>query len=348
MKKMLLVILLTCLMVPFGVPLFAAEKEIVNVYNWSEYIPDTVLKKFEEETGIKINYSTFDSNETMYAKLKTLKGESYDVAVPSTYFVDRMRKEGMLIKLDKSKIPGFKNIDPKLLNKPYDPDNEYSIPYLWGTTGIALNSEFITPGSVTQWADLWDGKYKNSLLLLDDVRDVFSTALKILGYSINETDEVHIREAYLKLKELMPNVKIFNSETPKVFFIEGEVSLGMNWNGETFKAHRENNRIEYIYPKEGVMIWMDNLVIPKGARNIDNAYKFIEFVLRPDVAKMIAEEIGYATPNLEALKLLPAEIRESRIIYPTEEDLKNSEFQSDVGDTITIYEKYWEMLKVGR
>jgi spermidine/putrescine transport system substrate-binding protein len=331
-----------------GPGVFAAEKKVLDLYNWTEYMPEAVLKQFTKETGIKVSYSTYDSNETMYAKLKALKGKGYDLVVPSTYFVSRMRNEGMLQKLDRSKIPNFKNLDPKLLGGPYDPGNEYSVPYLWGTTGIAVNNKLVAPGTVQKWADLWDPKYKDSVLLLDDVRDVFSMGLRTLGYSVNDTDEAHIKEAYLKLKDLMPNVKMFNSETPKVFFIEEEVVLGMNWNGETYKGITENKDLGYVYPKEGAMLWMDSLVIPKGAAHVENAHKFIDFLLRPEIAKMVSEEIGYATPNLEAVKLLPTEVRENRVIYPNEDDLKNAEFQTDVGEAITTYEKYWEALKVGR
>jgi spermidine/putrescine transport system substrate-binding protein len=332
-----------------GMPLEAAqEKKVVNFYNWSEYIPAGVLKTFTSETGIKVNYSTFDSNEVLYGKLKTLKGKGYDLIVPSTYLVSRMRNEGLLQKLDKSLIPNFKNLDPKLLNAPFDPGNEYSIPYLWGTTGIVLNTKLLPDAGLKAWNDLWNPSYRGSLLLLDDVRDVFAMALKILGYSINDTDEAHIREAYIKLKELLPNVKVFNSETPKVFLIGEEVSAGMTWNGEAFKAHRENPHISYVYPEEGSLMWMDSLTIPIGAKNTENAYLLLDFLLRPDIAKTIGEEIGYATPNLEAFRLLPEKTRSNRMIYPSEEDLKKAEMQVEVGDAMTIYEKYWSMLKVGR
>jgi spermidine/putrescine transport system substrate-binding protein len=325
----------------------AAEEKKLELYNWTEYMPEAVLARFRKETGIKVSYSTYDSNETLYAKLKALKGKGYDLVVPSTYFVSRMRNEGMLLKLDKSKLPNFRNLDPKLLDGPYDPGGEFSVPYMWGTTGIAVNNKLVAPGAVQKWADLWDPKYKNSILLLDDVRDVFSMALKTLGYSINDKNEAHLEEAYLKLKGLLPNVKIFNSESPKVYFIEEEVALGMSWNGETHKATTENKDIGYVYPKEGAMLWMDSLVIPKGAVHVENAHKFIDFLLRPEIAKMVSEEIGYASPNLEAIKLLPKEVRENRVIYPHEEDLKDAEFQTDVGEAITTYEKYWEALKAG-
>jgi spermidine/putrescine transport system substrate-binding protein len=185
-------------------------------------------------------------------------------------------------------------------------------------------------------------------MLLDDVRDVFSMALRTLGYSINDTDGEHIRQAYLLLKELVPNVKIYNSETPKVLLIEEEALAGMTWNGEAFKARRENPNIVYVYPEEGAMLWMDNLAIPAGAKHVENAYRFIDYLLRPEVAKVICEQIGYATPNIEARKLLSRETLENKMIYPAESDLAKTEIQNDVGEAVTTYEKYWQMLKVGR
>lgn len=326
------------------VGLSAADK-VVYVYNWSEYMPDAVIKQFTKETGIKVKYSTYDSNEAMYAKIKTTGGSSYDIIVPSTYFVNKMGREGMLAKLDKTKLSNYKNLDSKLLNKSFDAKNDYSIPYLWGSTGISYNAKMLGENAVKSWSDLWNPKYKNSELLNDDMREVFGMALKVLGYSANSTDAKEIEAAYHKLKELMPNVKMFYSESQKQVYLNEEVSLGMNFNGEGFMANEENPNIKYIYPTEGALVWIDSLVIPKGAKNIDNAHKFINFLLRPEISKAISEEIGYASPNKETLKLLEQSARENRMIYPTDEDLKNSELQIDVGKSLEVYEKYWEMLK---
>lgn len=329
-------------------PAFAQEEAVLNVYNWANYMPDSVIQQFEKETGIKVNYSTFDSNETLYAKLKSTSSVGYDIVVPSSYFVDRMRREQMLILLDKTKLTNFKDLNPRLLNQVYDPHNQYSVPYLWGTTSIALNTRYYAKDSVKSWQDLWDPKYKDQLLLMDDVRDVFAVAMKTLGYSINDTNSEHIKQAYLKLKELLPNVRLFNAEALQTLYIDEDVTIGMGLSGDIFIANKEDPSIAYLYPKEGPIMWLDSLVIPKGAKHIENAYRFINFLLRPDIAAQVSKKIGYATPNLQGLKLLPAEIRNNPIIYPSPADLAHGEFQADLGNDVTqLYEKYWEVLKVG-
>lgn len=340
MRKLLILLLL------FGSAAFGADQTLV-IYNWSEYLPQQVIDKFTKETGIRVNYSTYDSNEAMYAKVKTVQGEGYDILVPSTYFVDRMRREGLLQKLDKSRLKNLGNLEPRLLNQPYDPNNDYSIPYLWGTTGICVNAGEVDPASITRWADLWDPAYKNKLLLLNDMREVFAMGLKVLGYSVNSTQEDQIRAAYEKLTALLPNVKVFNAESPKDLYLAEEVVAGMIWNGEAYLANQENPKIRYLYPKEGAMLWMDNLVISRGAKNVDAAHRFIDFVLRPEIAKVISEEVGYTSPNREAIKLLPKKMRANRIAYPADEDLKNAEFETEVGEALPIYDKYWQRLKSG-
>lgn len=326
-------------------PVFAGEK--VYVYNWTEYLPASVLKQFTEETGIEVVYSTYDSNETMYAKLKLIQKDGYDVVVPSTYFVSKMGHENMLLPLDRAQLPNMKDLDPNLLDKQYDKGNKYSIPYMWGSTGIGINSDAIPLSEITSWKDLWNPKYKGSLLLQDDMREVFHMALKINGHSSNTTDPKEIEEAYLLLKDLMPNVLLFNSDSPRLPYLAGEVNLGMIWNGEAWMAEQENKAIHYIYPTEGVNLWVDSFVIPKSARNIKNAHAFINFMMKPEIAKVCVEENGYATPVLTALPLLDEKVRNSKTVFPDQEMIATGEFQTDVGAALQIYQQYWEKLRSG-
>ncbi|WP_217546953.1 spermidine/putrescine ABC transporter substrate-binding protein PotD [Pantoea sp. GbtcB22] len=317
-------------------------------YNWTEYVPPGLLEQFTKETGIKVIYSTYESNESMYAKLKTWKEGAYDLVVPSTYFVAKMRNEGMLQKIDKTQLSNFKNLDPNLLNKPFDPNNDYSIPYIWGATAIGINTDEVDAKSITRWADLWKPEYKQSLLLTDDAREVFQMALRKLGYSGNTRDPKQIEAAYEELKKLMPNVLAFNSDNPGNPFMEGEVNVGMIWNGSAYVARQAGTPLQIIWPQEGGIFWMDNLAIPANAKNREGALKLINFLLRPDVAAQVAETIGYPTPNLAAKKLLPQEVASDPSLYPAEDVIKNGEWQNDVGDASVQYETLFQKLKAGR
>ena len=328
------------------VSISAAEK--VYVYNWTEYIPEAVLRQFTKETKIKVIYTTYDSNETMYAKLKLVRGEGYDVVFPSTYFVNKMSREGMLQPLDHSLIPNIGELDSAVLDKEFDPGNVYSVPYMWGSTGIAVNTDIIDAAMVTSWRDLWSSEYKGQLLLQDDMREVFHMALKIKGHSSNTRDPKEIEAAYNLLKELMPNVLLFNSDSPRLPYLAGEVNIGMIWNGEAWMAQEENPSIKYVYPAEGANFWIDSFAIPRGAKNIGNAHKFIDFMLRPDIAVLCVEENGFASPVTAALPLLSEEVRQSEVIFPPIEVIRAGEFQTDVGEALVIYQKYWEKLRSGQ
>jgi spermidine/putrescine transport system substrate-binding protein len=342
-KKTSLIILLVSILLAGSV--CAAEK--VYIYNWTEYIPEAVLQQFTDETGIKVIYATYESNETMYAKLKLIRGDGYDLVFPSTYFVSKMIKEDMLHPLDHSLLPHAESLDKALLNKEFDPGNVYSIPYMWGSTGIGFNADIIPPGQVSSWNDLWNKEYSGQLLLQDDMREVFHMALKIKGYSSNTRDPLEIEAAYELLTELMPHVLVFNSDSPRLPYLAGEVSIGMIWNGEAWMAQQENKAISYVYPTEGANFWVDSFVIPKGAKNIKNAHTFINFMLRPDIAKLCVEENGFATPVTAALPLLDEEVRTSEIIFPPASVVAAGEFQTDVGEALAIYQQYWEKLRSG-
>lgn len=322
-------------------------EERVRVYNWFNYIPDDVLDDFTKETGIYVEYSTHDNNEVMYTKLKLLKGRGYDVLVPSTNLVSKMMKEGLIQPIDHEKLTGYHHLDPYLLNKPYDMGNEYSIPYLWGTTGISVNTAIIDPDKIKSWQDLWHKQWHNQLLMTDNMREVFRIALKLNGHSINTTDAKQINLAYQKLSKLRPNIKLFSADEPQKLLTSGDINIAVVWNGDVAKAHKKKSTIAYIYPKEGASFWLDSFVIPSRASNVDNAHKFIDYMLRPDIAARCVQELGYATANLSARELLDASIISNTIIFPPPESLENAEFKQDVGKAHELYRLYWEKLKAG-
>lgn len=326
---------------------YANDNNILNIYTWSGEIPSEIIKQFEKETGINVNYSSFDSNEIMYAKLRT-NSKGYDIVEPSSYYIQRMQHQGMLEKLDKSKLPNFKYLDPFFVNPIYDPGNLYSIPFVWGVTGIFFNKDYVNEKETGEWSDLFNKNFLNRLMLLDEARAVFSTALRMLGYSINDNNPEHIKEAYLKLEELMPNVRVFNSDAVLSILIDEDATIGMAWNADVYSALQENPKVQFVFPKDGFEIWVDTFLILKNAPHKENAYKFLNFLMRPEIAKAVSLSINYSTANLAARNALPPEIKNNPMLYPSYEILRRGEIQSDHSKQATmLLEKYWELLKMG-
>lgn len=326
--------------------LVLAEDNVLNIYAWASYLPDSVIQQFETETGIRVNYSTYVNNEALYAKLKANPDSGYDIIMPSSYFISRMLKQGLIQKIDKSKLTNYKNLNPALLSREHDPENEYSIPYLWNGTSIVINTRYHAIDSVNSWRDLWSPRYKDQLLVLDDTRECFSMALMALGYSVNDRDPNHIKAAFEKLKALMSNIKLFNIDAQRSIYLDEDITIGMGWNGDIFLAKQQNPHLHFIYPKEGFVITLDSVAIPTGANHVENAHRFINFVLRPEIAKQITLDSGFSTPNLAALALLPEHVRTDPILYPNAKTLKKGQFLIDVGDVAPLYEKYFERLKL--
>jgi spermidine/putrescine transport system substrate-binding protein len=315
------------------------------IYNWSEYMPQSILDDFRKETGIKVHMATYDSNEAMYAKVKMLGGKGYDIVVPSTDYVARMIRDGLLRPLDKSQIPNLVNLDPKLLGQRFDPENTYSIPYMWGSTSIAINTKDPIAAQVSSLADLWNPALRGKILLPNDMRGVIGLALKRMGRSLNEVDPQVVSQACDTLPDLVRNVRLFDSDSPKQALLNGEVSVAVLWNGEAFIASRENRNIRYIYPAEGFSLWIDSLCILNGAKNIKEAHRFIDYILRPEVAARIAGEFTYSSPNLAARNLLDGEVRQSPVVYPPAEVMARGEFETDLGDAVKAYEACWMRIK---
>ncbi|PWI34134.1 spermidine/putrescine ABC transporter substrate-binding protein PotD [Vibrio albus] len=343
MQKLANILSCILLLVSFSPSSFSADKELF-FYNWSEYVPASVLADFTKETGIRVVYSTYDSNETMYSTLKKQE-QHYDLVVPSSYFVSKMRKEGMLQELNKSKLSHLNDLDPAYLNKPFDPENQYSVPYVLGATGIGINADMLDLTSVKNWNDFWDTKWEGQLMVIDDARELFHIALIRLGYSVNTTDPDEIKSAYEELQQLMPNILVFNSGFPANPYLSGEVSLGMLWNGSAYMARNEGANIRIVWPEKGTIFWMDSLAIPADAQNVDAAHQMIDFLLRPDNAAKIALKIGYPTPVKSAYPLLPKAFIEDPSIFPSQEVIESGYWQDDVGEANELYEEYYQKLK---
>lgn len=324
-----------------------AEQQILNLYVWFGEIPDSVIAQFEKETGIKINYTTYDSNETLYAKIKASANPGYDLIEPSSYFVQRMAREHLLQKLNKNKLTNFQNLNPQFLNKSYDPSNNFSLPYIWGVTGIFFNKKYYNLNTIKSWQDLWSPKFKNQLMLLDDPREVFSVALISLGYSPNDQNLQHIKAAYERLKLLLPNIKLFNSNAMPSIPIDEDAVIGMAWNGDIYKAQLENQNIEFVYPEKNFVIWVDNLAIPRNAPHLKNAYRFINFLMRGDIAAKVTLSFGYPTANQASINYLPKTITQNKIIFPSKNILSKGYFQEDINDkALEIYNHYWQLLRI--
>ena len=324
----------------------AAATQVINVYIWGGEIPKQVIDQFEKETGIKVNFSTYDSNETLYAKLRASKKTIYDVILPSSYFVERMQKQGMLTRIDKTKISNLQNLDPFFANHDYDANNQFSLPLVWGTTGLFYNRGHINH-SLTTWNQLWSKDYNNKLLLLDDSREIFAIALMSLGYSPNDESKQHIAEAYQKLLSLIPNIKLFSSEGIQAILIDEDSFAGVVWNGDAYKAQNENKLIEFTLPPEGYVIWVDCLAIPAHAPHLKEAYTFINFLFRSDIAASIGLIQGNAITNQAGRALLPLEIQNNTIIYPSTETLSHGHFQKHPDEqTLALYNQYWQQLKL--
>lgn len=315
----------------------------VNVFNWSEYIPESVLQKFEEQTGVKVNYSTFSSNEEMFAKVSA-GGGIYDLTMASDYFIQPMVAQDMIQPIDLNNIPNFKNLMPEFVNKPFDPGNKYTVPYMGNTQSLGIDPDKIKT-EITSYADLWKPELKGQIVLLDDPRMVLGMVLKVLGYSANETDPARLEEAKAKMLELMPNVKAFDSDSPKTLMISGEVSAMLSWGPEIALAQREKPQVTTVLPKEGLIMTFDHFVIPKGAKHKKAAEAFINFILDPDISAEIAESFPYINPNAEARKKIDKATLENIAIYPPAEELKRAEDLKDLGDAVQLYDRIWSEVK---
>ncbi len=329
-----LVIILIFLFVITGCSGDRKYKEEVNVLNWSSYIPDSIIHDFEKEYNIKVNYGTYSSNEELLAKIRSSKVGTYDVIFPSDYMVELMREKGLIQKIDKSKLSNIKNINDKFLRQSYDVNNNYSIPFLSTIVVMAVNRNHISD-KFDSYNDLINSKYKNNIVLIDDQRIIIGMALMALGYDMNSINSDELEKAKEWLLKLKDNVKAYDSDSPKTFFITEEVDIGIMWNAEAELARLNNPNIEIIDVKEGHAISTDNYAIVRGAKNVDNAYLFINYLLRNDVSDKITVEYPYVSPN---------NIKQNTTIS-VDNVFKGGHYVRNIGSKISEYDKLWADIK---
>ncbi len=320
----------------------------VIVYNWGEYIDPETIRMFEEESGIKVIYDEFETNESMYPKVES-GAVAYDIACPSDYMISRMIQNGMLSEIDYDKIPNAKkNIGAQYYeqSRGFDPENKYAVPYCWGTVGILYNKTMVEE-PITRWAQLWDEKYADNILMQDSVRDAFMVAEKRNGYSMNTLDAEELEASKNLLISQKPLVQAYVVDQVRDKMIGGEAAIGVIYSGEAIYTQKENPDLVYVIPEEGTNVWIDSWVILKNAPNKENAEKFIDFMCREDIALMNFEYITYSTPNVAARELIEEEdIKNSEIAFPDLSQYDNLETYVYLGeDGDYLYNELWKEVK---
>ena len=293
----------------------AKKKSVLNLFCWSEYVPQEVIDGFTKETGIKVNVENYDSNEAMMSKLLG-GGSKYDLIQPSEYTIESLVKAEKLEELNLANIPNIKNLDPKFTKMPHDPDGKYCVTWMAGTVGIVVNTAKVKE-PIKGLKDVFSGKYKKRIVVLNDAREIVTWAMNTLGLPINEVTPEALEKVKPVLAEWLPQVKVYDSDSPKTALLNGDVDLGVVWSGEAAILWKKNKKFTYVLPEEGAHQFIDSLAIPKGALNKENAEKFIDYILKPEVSVLVSDAFPYTNPNAEAVKLLKKEQRENPASYPT-------------------------------
>jgi len=311
----------------------------INVYNWGDYIDEDILKTFTQETGIRVKYSTYARNEDMYARVSR-GASSYDLVFPSDHMISKMIDENLLEKIDFENVPNYANVDERFTGLMYDPYNEYSVPYMWGTMGILFNTEMVDE-EVDSWNILWDENYAKQIFMYESMRDIIAVAQIRLGFSVNDRDPYHLIPVRESLFQQKPLVQAYLDESIRDKMIGREGALAMVYSGDALYCIEENGELDYVIPEEGSIVWFDAMVIPKGAKNKEGAEKFIDYLCRPDIALLNTLYIGYSTTNRETFNMLPAELREDPVYWPTDEMLARCEVLLDLGEANQEYDRIW-------
>ena len=330
MKKLLCALMVIAMLVP--VCALAAD-EVVNVYNWEEYIDESALEMFEQETGIHVNYMRFTTNEDMLVSVEVNPG-AYDVVFPSEYCVQRLMRKGLLAEINYDHIPNAQYIRADFQDSTYDPGNAHNVPYMWGTLGILYNTKLVDEADVQSWDVLWNEKYAGQVLMMDSQRDAMGLSLIRLGYSMNSNDynELNAAKDELVKQKQSGMVKAYGLDEFKDKMVAGEAALAVVYSGDAQYAIELNEDLAYVIPQEGSNVWIDSAVIPASAKNKENAEKFIDFLCRPDIAAINADAIGYCSPNAEGIKLMDEEYQNSPVTNPSDELLERCEVFIDLDD----------------
>ena len=333
-----------------------SHSDELYVYNWGEYIDEEVITQFEEETGIKVTYDMFETNEEMYPIIEA-GAVMYDVVCPSDYMIQKMVENNLVQELNMENIPNLQYIDETYLNKSqsFDPQNKYSVPYTWGTVGIIYNTKRLEELGIeapTHWSDLWDPRYEGEILMQDSVRDALMVALKMNGHSLNSTDAAELEEAKNLLLEQKPLVQAYVVDQVRDKMLNGEAAVGVIYSGELLYLQEEaallnlDYELKYVIPEEGSNVWIDAWVIPYNAQNKENAEKWIDFLCRPEIAWKNFEYITYATPNAGAFEMLDEETQNNKSVFPDEDVLENCEVYQYLGtDADDAYSALWKEIK---
>jgi spermidine/putrescine transport system substrate-binding protein len=350
MKRLFTFLLLFIIsaMLPFGCSRTSGnQQQVLNIYNYATYIAPDAIAQFEKEHNVKIQYDTFENSDALYAKLKQ-GNPGYDVIFPADYMVKIMAIENIIEPLNVKNISNIKNLDPRFINQTFDPGNKYSLPYQWGTMGIGYNLK-ATQGEINSWAAMFDPKYAGKIAWQDDARYTFAGVLMYLGFDPNTTNPEEInkaRDLLIKNKNL---VATFVPDTGQTVLAQGEVNLTMEWSGDIFQVMTENANLRYAIPKEGTILFSDNMAIPKGAPHKELAEKFINFILQPEVGAKISNFIHFGSPNKAAIEqglIDPKDLKNPQI-YPPVEVFAKMKFLEDVGKATALYDRAWTEVKAG-
>ena len=326
-------------------PCAATAEGVINVYNWEDYISQEAIDLFTEETGIGVNMMNFTTNEDMMVQVRN-SPSSFDVVFPSDYCVERLIAENLLEEINFDNIPNLQFIDPNLRNPAYDPENKFSVPYMWGTVGILYNKTMVDE-PITSWKALFDPKYQNNVFMMDSIRDTMGITLMSLGYSLNTRNPLEMATAKDALIQQKRDgiVKAYQVDETKDKMVAGEAALALMWSGDAQYAIDLNSDLAYVVPQEGSNIWVDAMVIPRGAKNRENAEIFINFLCRPDVAQINCNEIWYSTPNVDAVILMGEDYINNVTMNPTQDIIDRCEFFKDIEDVLPIYNAMWLEVK---